>query len=151
MILDSWWFSPGLEYQHCSSPVFLLSFSFSLFLTQTNWGNHKMALLGEQLVMSVCRRLKQEKFHLRLSSPVTADIRAMGLDYFLLYLLSPSPAGRWSTHWYISPSGLKNVNLSPFGSTPSLPVSKAMLLLCLCVSGEVGAPCKTHNCGGAVN
>lgn len=46
------WFSPGLEYQLYSS---LFPLSFSLFLSLTNQGKHKMALLREQLVMSVCK------------------------------------------------------------------------------------------------
>lgn len=35
--------------------VCFLSRSFSLFLTPTSQGNHKMTLLGEQLVTSVCK------------------------------------------------------------------------------------------------
>lgn len=42
----------------------------------------------------------------------------LGLDYFFLYLPSLSPAGRWSTQWYVSMSGSRDDNSNP--QTPVL-------------------------------
>lgn len=87
---------------------------FFFFLSLTSQGNHKMALLREQLVTSVFK-IETGKVSPPAQFPCDCSYQTYWASItFFPYLLFPSATARRSTWWCIAPPRFRDNNWSPF-------------------------------------